>query len=111
MCKEPQAKPGPLNSPRRRIGSVGEKETELKRRKMTAAKRLFVLGLALIAAAAAVSAQDEESALPLEPAPSSGALRAEFHSHAILPLYDDSCHYIGASLNLLFGFSAICKTC
>ena len=52
-----------------------------------------MLGLALIAAAA-VNAQDEESALPLEPASSSGALRAEFHSlypttADIMPLCDN----------------------
>ena len=92
MSKEPQAKLGPLNSPREEeeeaaaeelgqwvVASASEKETELKRGKMTVVGRLFVLGLALIAAAA-VNAQDEESALPLEPAPSSGALSAEFHS-------------------------------
>ena len=90
MSKEPQAKLGPLNSPREEeeeaaaeeLGQwvvASEKETELKRGKMTVVGRLFVLGLALIAAAA-VNAQDEESALPLEPAPSSGALSAEFHS-------------------------------
>ena len=77
---------------------------------MTAAKRLLVLGLAL-AAVSAIHAQDEETALPLEPAPSSGAPPAEFHSHYPTRHYAivRQCLPLSSGLAGSSGFATICS--